>query len=716
MPYQVKFTETTNPSKPSLTVQDQDLNHQTSLTFVGKNFPGYGTHIAENFLHLLENFANSTAPLNPVEGQLWYDNGVNILKIYDGTTWSPTGSIKKATSAPTISNTTGDIWVDTAKNQLYISSGSTWLLVGPQYSSGVKTGPEIETITDTDNIDHTVTTIYSENYRIAIVSKSAFTPKSTIVGFSSINQGVNLSAVDVGSTTSPTKFWGRASEADALNINGNTIDSSNFLRSDITSTTNNPINIRSKYGLTIGADLSFSINTDLSTVFYSKNSGKNITFKVNHAGDSELNAGEYIALSIGSDTRIGVGPNNINPQATLDVFGDVRTDGIVKIDDVTDASVVGTASLTTQGGLSVNKKTYLGDNVVSYGSITLNKLSDRLSGTPLIGESVILPGVSHSYDIGSSTLRFRNIWADTFSGNFTGSITASDIIQGSINGSATRLASPTTFKIRGDVTSSPDVEFNGETIDGTATFNTVIGPDLINAKPEVSDSFITDMLLIYRGGTVGSGLKKISKASFISNIPTVPIGAIFPYAGNTPPTGYLLCDGSEVSISTYIRLFEVVGYTYKAASSLIGQSSFALPDLRGRFALGRDNMDNGTTIPDKTSPSVLVDAGGGSANNVTSVVADTLGAASGDEQVVIGLTNLPDHKHNMSSSAAQYYAVGVPGTIDTNGLPERGLPAGEISGYGLPNSGSVISTTLSQPLNVMNPFLTINYIIFTGVI
>jgi hypothetical protein len=56
MSYQVKHTETTNPSKPAITVQDQTLNTETSLTFVGKNYAGYAPIMAENFLHLLEYF------------------------------------------------------------------------------------------------------------------------------------------------------------------------------------------------------------------------------------------------------------------------------------------------------------------------------------------------------------------------------------------------------------------------------------------------------------------------------------------------------------------------------------------------------------------------------------------------------------------------------------------------------------------------------------
>ena len=67
MAYQVTFTDATNPAKPSITVEDQALNTQTSLTFVGKNYAGYAPEIAKSFLHLLENFANNNAPSNPVE-------------------------------------------------------------------------------------------------------------------------------------------------------------------------------------------------------------------------------------------------------------------------------------------------------------------------------------------------------------------------------------------------------------------------------------------------------------------------------------------------------------------------------------------------------------------------------------------------------------------------------------------------------------------------
>ena len=123
MSYQINFTEANNPSKLPLIVQDQTLNSQTSVTFVGKNYPGYSPIIAENFLHLLENFASPNAPESPVQGQLWYDSsiGINLLKVFDGTNWTEAGAVKKSESAPAVANSIrGDLWIDTTNQQLYL--------------------------------------------------------------------------------------------------------------------------------------------------------------------------------------------------------------------------------------------------------------------------------------------------------------------------------------------------------------------------------------------------------------------------------------------------------------------------------------------------------------------------------------------------------------------------------------------------------------------
>lgn len=125
MAYTIAYTDQAN--KGTITVEDNSLNTETSLSLPGRNTTAYGTAIATNFLHLLENFASATEPSTPVEGQLWYDStpGVEQLKVFDGTNWVASGGLKKANSEPDAAQSLiGDLWVDTDNQQLYLFSGS----------------------------------------------------------------------------------------------------------------------------------------------------------------------------------------------------------------------------------------------------------------------------------------------------------------------------------------------------------------------------------------------------------------------------------------------------------------------------------------------------------------------------------------------------------------------------------------------------------------
>jgi microcystin-dependent protein len=707
MSYQVTYTETTNPSKVPLIVADSSLNTQTSITFVGKNYSGYAPIVASNMLHMLENFASPTAPSTPVQGQLWYDNGVGLLKVYDGAgNWNAAGSVKKAGTAPSVAaSTAGDLWVDTTNSQLYLFSGSTWLLVGPQFSAGTLTGPQVESIVDTSNASHNVISMYSNNYRIAIISKDSFTPKATILGFSFINEGFNLSTVNSSSAINPTRFYGTATAADALLVNGTAVAASNFLRGDQSPISSVPFSVRSDGGISLGSNLSFNLGTDGSTaIIYNKTSGSPIDIKLNNAGVPNT------VVHVDPTGKVGIGSNNTSPTTALDVAGTITTSTGIIDNGTVDSSALGTGSIKTAGGLSVTKSSNFGGTITAYGTINVNNLD--LTSSP-VAAAVIQPGTDSAanlYDIGSSTRPFRNIYAQSFVGSFNGTFAGS--LSGNITGSAARLASPTVFSLIGDVTSNT-VSFTGQSALGTAVFTTSINQSLITSKTITTDSLSTDSLLVYRSG---SGLLQMSKQVFFNHVATMPIGTILPYAGSTPPTGYLLCDGSEVLISQYALLYSIIGYTYKAAVLLQGAATFALPDFRGRFALGKDNMNNSFTVPYKDGSGVLVSAGGGAASRVTDVTGSTLGSSSGTQGVTLTTANLPDHKHNLSSGAAQYYAAGLPGAAaDSNAIPGLGLPATS-TGSGLPNSGSVITSQSSVAVNVMNPYTTINYIIFTGVI
>ena len=79
----------------------------------------------------------------------------------------------------------------------------------------------------------------------------------------------------------------------------------------------------------------------------------------------------------------------------------------------------------------------------------------------------------------------------------------------------------------------------------------------------------------------------------VASLPTVQVGTIHAYAGATAPTGYLLCDGSAVSRTTYANLFAVTGTTYGAGD---GSITFNIPNLRQRFPLGKAASGTGSTL------------------------------------------------------------------------------------------------------------------------
>tara|TARA_B100001057_G_scaffold498858_1_gene607410 strand:- start:130 stop:1215 length:1086 start_codon:yes stop_codon:yes gene_type:complete len=94
------------------------------ITLIGKNFTGYGELIAEDFVKILENNANSNAPTGPLEGQLWWDTTNQSLKVYNSSTqWHPVTVHVGATYPHTA--TKGSLWFNTTTNQLNVNSDGT---------------------------------------------------------------------------------------------------------------------------------------------------------------------------------------------------------------------------------------------------------------------------------------------------------------------------------------------------------------------------------------------------------------------------------------------------------------------------------------------------------------------------------------------------------------------------------------------------------------
>ena len=174
-----------------------------------------------------------------------------------------------------------------------------------------------------------------------------------------------------------------------------------------------------------------------------------------------------------------------------------------------------------------------------------------------------------------------------------------------------------------------------------------------------------------------------------------------PFGGEEAPDGWLFCDGQEIKKSDFNELWIAIQHNFKDASLVSdnGVSFFTLPDFRGRFALGLDNM------------------GGPSANRVTDIAADAIGGNAGTQAKSIATDNLPEHEHDLEgASGTQFYGVrvGAGEPVDDNAISlpiEPGLGGTQ----GIASSGGIkTETTLGTPLDVMNPYLAVNYIIYTG--
>ena len=707
MPYIVNFTDSENTTP--ITVFDNTSSTDTSLTFPGRNVTGYGQIIAENFLHLLENFSSANQPVNPTEGQLWYDSANGFLQLFDGSSWKAASNIQKSPTEPSVETSkVGELWVDTTNQQLRIYTGTRWILVGPSESSidGLRYGPAIETIVDSDNVNRSVLIFYIADIPVTIFSKDSFTPKVTITGYELIKSGININipatAGDIENFEGGflPKYYGTSLIANALKIDSTytptdstIISASKFLRSDISNTTDYGIVIKNNEGLTVGLDGNFNISTSASAArIYNSAAGSSVDLQVNRNGIPST------ILRV-LDNKVGI--NKAVPDEALDVDGNIALNGTLIVTNTTASTNFSNGSIRTAGGLSVTKNVIIGTGL-------------NVTGTTQVQE--IQPATTDIYDSGTSlkrwnTVRAKNVIADTITG----------VLDGNISGDANRaisLKNVTTFQLTGDVV-SPSIQFDGQVGSYTKIFATTLTSNIISAKsdpfPNVSKK--TDYVLTYRASEAGSessGLLKQTRDTFIGDL-GVPIGSIMPYAGTNAPYGYLFCDGSEIERIKFPELFDVISTTYNGSTALSGVGTYRLPDLRGRFPLGKDNMDNAGTVPNTIGG--YIDAGGGAADRVPGTKAQQLGADAGASSVTLTLGNLPDHEHNMQNAGVQYSAIRVDTAINppaTTGFGPTAPGQAQFFNSSGPVKTPNTSFTLGTAVGIMNPYQTLNYIIRSG--
>ena len=256
----------------------------TDLTLIGKGYAGFGEKLNENLVKLLENFNNTSAPSNKIQGQLWYDRTNNQLNVYTGSKFKPVGSTANSATAPT-NAVLGDLWFDTTNTQLYVYTGSAWTLIGPTTVSGSGVTQVVtESPEDNAGVKRSILKLVANDAVVGVVSNLAFTPSSTeangaaliTAGFSTIAQGLQLSTA-----VTSAKFRGTATDTDAMGG----VAAANYLRSDTADTTNSRLTIQADDGIRIGAgnDITMTLSSDDFTIAQTT-SDKDIIFTVNDGG------------------------------------------------------------------------------------------------------------------------------------------------------------------------------------------------------------------------------------------------------------------------------------------------------------------------------------------------------------------------------------------------------------------------------------------------
>jgi hypothetical protein len=178
-----------NSSNVRVTIGDGTVDNSTSLSLVGKNVSNFGALQNENFLYLLENFAASTSPLNPIPGQLWYD--LTNLNYYNSGIWAPLAVITNDQSSSQLNA----LYFNPASNQLFVNSGTGFTLVGPEGIAGRGTTRMFSTtLKAIDTKTHPVIKIIVNDETVGVISTSSFVVDSTnlISGISTVSRGITF--------------------------------------------------------------------------------------------------------------------------------------------------------------------------------------------------------------------------------------------------------------------------------------------------------------------------------------------------------------------------------------------------------------------------------------------------------------------------------------------------------------------------------------------
>lgn len=324
MAYTINKTDGT----PIVTVADGQIDQATTdITLIGKNYSGFGEFLNENFVFLLENFANQSQPNNPLTGQLWYDTQENRIKVYTGSDWNSVGTAILAESRP-LTVGVGDFYFNTSDKQLYFFDGTRDYLVGPDYKTtqGVS-GIVIESIEDSSRRNRTVAALYVSNVLSGYFSNAEFTCRNRPSGYNA-DPGVTTPSIRIGfNPANPTDFIFRGSALNSDQLGGR--DSSVYAVRTIANTFLDQITIQvAESALSFGAANQGRFATSsLGDVIFSNTADlRRLEMRVSKNG-AELTALQIFPKS--DIDEINIFPSNTD--SVVNIGGDLTVTGNLKV-------------------------------------------------------------------------------------------------------------------------------------------------------------------------------------------------------------------------------------------------------------------------------------------------------------------------------------------------------------------------------------------------
>jgi hypothetical protein len=360
-----------------------------------------------------------------------------------------------------------------------------------------------------------------------------------------------MSSMTVNNQTA--QVYGTAQNAYNLNINGINYSSSDFIRKSDTTPTGQEITGKIVFRTT---STTGSLGRDGVVILPQGKTTEYVQLYKNNNDAVLLNN------TVGGKIQL-----QINPTGEItDISTRLEIDPAVGITISTATFIEG--YLTAVAGFkSTTTATFLSDVTVAGNIYSLHTAtfggSVQVTG-PIYASDAILPSVANSTDIGSASINFRRIYARQIG---TAGVTQ---FYGTLTGSATKLDKPVQLAIQGQVTASI-VTIQGDGVGSTVDM--ALTKYAVSSQTSITTATSTASMLVLNNGQ----LAQISKNNFLQDIAVT--GMISIWTSSTPPTGWLLCDGSAKSIITYANLFSVIANRYGNSGALFNVPSLLLQDL-----------------------------------------------------------------------------------------------------------------------------------------